>query len=468
MVGAAALHYLAFRPQYAHTNSTTGQAITLTAAQPSAAQQRAELGQLPDLATAAQSGTRSVVFIQTLSQGQRGRDEFWSFWDFFGNQGPISSAGSGVIISGDGYLVTNNHVIEGADKITVSLANKHSYPARVIGTDPNTDLALLKIEAQSLTPIALANSDDVRIGDWALAVGNPFNLTYTVTAGIISAKGRNINIVNTSFPIESFIQTDAAINPGNSGGALLNTTGQLIGINTAIASRTGAYNGYGFAIPANIVKKVAEDLRQYGEVQRAFAGMDVIDISSDLAEQLNSDDYTGVLVQSLEADGPAAKSGLKVGDVVLAVNGYPVNAKAEFLERLSYQRPGDVVKIGYRRNGIAATQEVTLMLVNLEGTLEKLKSRTYTSEKLGAVLEPLSRAERAKLGVESGVKIKEVRSGLLARLGLPKNATITRVNGKAITTPQQLEETLLGAQGRLTLELVGADGSRGTYGFYVR
>ncbi|HYH02216.1 MAG TPA: trypsin-like peptidase domain-containing protein, partial [Bacillota bacterium] len=237
----------------------------------------------PDFVKASETATPTVVFIKTVSnmnQRQTIWDE-WFGWDPFGNMGPVSSTGSGVIITDDGYIVTNHHVIDGADKIDVVLnGNKKTYTAKVVGTDPSTDLAVLKIEAKNLPKISVANSENLKTGEWVVAVGNPFNLTSTVTAGIVSAKGRNINIVNNQFPIESFIQTDAAINPGNSGGALVNTSGELVGINTAIMSKTGAYNGYGFAIPSNIVAKVVKDIIDFGEVQRAFTGMDVRDIDA--------------------------------------------------------------------------------------------------------------------------------------------------------------------------------------------
>lgn len=415
-----------------------------------------------DFAYAAQVGTESVVFIKTLSNAEQRTDDFWNIWDFFGNRGPISSAGSGVIVSAEGYVMTNHHVVDKADKIEVILKDKHSYAAKVIGTDPNTDLALLKIEASSLKPVQLANSEGVRIGDWVLAVGNPFNLTYTVTAGIVSAKGRNINIVNSQFPIESFIQTDAAINPGNSGGALLNVQGQLVGINTAIASRTGAYNGYGFAIPSNIVRKVYKDLVEFGEVQRAFGGAEVEDIDARLAEKVGPEkvggDYSGVYVTVVEDEGAAQKAGLKMGDVVLQVQDVVVNSKAEFLEHLALYRPADKVKLKVRRG--KQTLDVILTLTNSDGALAAVKRETFTSESLGADIAPLSKVERSKYGVQQGFRLTKIKRGRVAQLGLPEGFVILSVNNYVPENPKELAKLLEQQKGRVVIDGVSPDGTR--------
>jgi S1-C subfamily serine protease len=265
---------------FSRQNGANGPVLTFGAS--GSPMQQVNLKEMPaGFVKASRASTPAVVFIKTVSTVEY-RSSYW-FWDFdpFGSRGQVSSSGSGVIVSKDGYIVTNNHVIQGADKISVVLSrNKKEYPARVIGKDPSTDLALLKIEAGDLPAIVFGNSDVLETGEWVLAVGNPFNLTSTVTAGIVSAKGRNINIVNNQFPIESFIQTDAAINPGNSGGALVNLNGELVGINTAIASNTGSYSGYGFAIPANMVAKIVKDFIEFGSVQRGFPGMSTEDLSN--------------------------------------------------------------------------------------------------------------------------------------------------------------------------------------------
>ncbi|MBX3101529.1 MAG: trypsin-like peptidase domain-containing protein [Bacteroidetes bacterium] len=416
---------------------------------------------------AAEKAAPSVVFIKTISNARRGgADEFWSHWDFFGRRGPVSGAGSGVVLTADGYIVTNNHVIDGADKIEVLLPNKHSYLARIIGTDPSTDLALLKIEARELRPITLGNSDRVRIGEWVLAVGNPLNLTSTVTAGIVSAKGRNINIVRTQFPIESFIQTDAAINPGNSGGALVDAQGNLVGINTAIATKTGAYQGYGFAIPVNIVRKVMRDLIDHGTVQRAFLGADVLDIDATLADRLPDDDYSGVLVYSVDAGSAADKAGVAVDDVLLKIDGVDVNSKAEYLERLAYHSPGDEVQLTLRRKG--KLQALTVKLTNLEGTTSVIKKTEVFSETLGCDVVPLTKLERQRIGLEQGGwRVSNLRSGIVSRLGLPDGFVILSVNRQAPETLAQLEDLLKGARGRLIIDGLNPNGGRGTYSFHI-
>ncbi|MDZ7606337.1 MAG: trypsin-like peptidase domain-containing protein [Cyclobacteriaceae bacterium] len=270
-----------------------------------------------DFVKASRVSTQSVVYIKTRSQNSYGSS--WMDWFFGGGTTQSISSGSGVIYSADGYIITNNHVIDQADQIEVILGKK-TYSASIIGTDPSSDLAVLKIDEKNLPNIQVRSSHDVQIGDWVLAVGNPFNLTSTVTAGIVSAKGRELNITNDMFPIESFIQTDAAINPGNSGGALVNLEGQLIGINTAILSKTGSYAGYGFAVPSDIVKKVVDDIIKYGEVQKAFFGAEVADINSDIAARLNTTDFSGVVISRIQADGAAAKIDLRKDDIILKLD----------------------------------------------------------------------------------------------------------------------------------------------------
>ncbi|MDH5599107.1 MAG: trypsin-like peptidase domain-containing protein, partial [Cyclobacteriaceae bacterium] len=291
-----------------------------------------------DFVTASKTSTQSVVYIKNISE----RNYSMSWMDlFFGGEPGKEirvSSGSGVIFSEDGYIVTNNHVVEDADKIEV-MVNKNTYEATLIGTDPSSDLAVLKIEASNLKAIPLGNSKNVEVGEWVIAVGNPFNLTSTVTAGIVSAKGRQINILQDKFPIESFIQTDAAINPGNSGGALVDTEGKLIGINTAILSRTGSYTGYGFAVPIDIVKKIFHDLVQYGEVQKAFIGGEVDDFNSEIAKRfdmnIKDNDFDGVILSYVQQDGAMGKAGLTEGDIIKSVDGININSRSEFEEMIS-------------------------------------------------------------------------------------------------------------------------------------
>ena len=309
-----------------------------------------------DFTTAAEITVNAVVHVKTIQEGQtyRYRDPYYDFWGkrrtYEYKTPPRKGFGSGVIISDDGYVVTNNHVIDNADNIEVTLNDKRTYKAELIGTDPSTDLSLLKIDATGLNRIVFGNSDEVKIGEWVLAVGNPYNLTSTVTAGIVSAKGRSINILRDKYRIESFIQTDAAVNQGNSGGALVNTRGELIGINTAIASRTGAYSGYSFAIPVDIVKKVVGDLMKYGEVQRAFIGISIRNLDSQLASEMNIDEIKGVYVSGLSERGAAIDAGIREGDVIMRINDVEVNNAPELQEQVSRYRPGDKISVTIKRN----------------------------------------------------------------------------------------------------------------------
>ncbi len=310
-----------------------------------------------DFTRAAEKGMPSVVHItarKTQSQAQNygNYDEF--FRGFFGNimpEIPQEGTGSGVILSQDGYIVTNNHVIDFADEVEVTLYDRRKFTAKVIGTDPTTDIAVLKIEDNNLPALRVANSDNVKVGEWVLAVGNPFNLTSTVTAGIVSAKGRDINILQGSSAIESFIQTDAAVNPGNSGGALINLSGELIGINTAIQSRTGSFAGYSFAIPSNIAKKIVDDIIEYGSAQRGFLGINILSMDSELAEELNVNIIDGVYVSDVVETGAAIKAGVLPGDIVTGVDGQEVKSAPELQELVGRRRPGDTVKLTIYRKG---------------------------------------------------------------------------------------------------------------------
>lgn len=422
-----------------------------------------------DMVKASQVATPCVVFIKTISQQQMYADPFLDFWsnmDFFGRRGPVTSSGSGVIISSDGYIVTNLHVVKGADQIEViTNNNKHSYKAKLIGSDGSTDLALLKIDAKFPTYMSFGNSDDLRIGEWVIAVGNPFNLTSTVTAGIVSAKGRNINVVNNRFPIESFIQTDAAINPGNSGGALVNLKGELVGINTAIASNTGAYNGYGFAIPANMVSKIVKDLIEFNEVQRGFTGMDVKDIDATLADQLNINDNLGVYVSYVLPGGPGDEAGIKNSDVVVKVNEKAIDSKAIFDEQISYFRPGDKLKIGILRNG--KPLDMYIKLINREGNTAILKKQSVSSAVLGADFQILSRVEAEKLNVRSGFKIINIRPGRISGMGIPEEFIITSFNRKEYQKAEDLIRDLETTRGQILIEGIHPNGSRGFYSFYT-
>jgi len=317
----------------------------------SAVQGRAVAGTV-DFTEAAEKTVNAVTHVKTsYTQVQQYVTPFDYFFGFRGYQQPqpVQGAGSGVIISTDGYIVTNNHVIDRAERINVTLNDKRTFPAKLVGTDPGTDIAVLKIEAQDLPYIPMGNSEELRLGEWVLAVGNPLNLTSTVTAGIVSAKARNINILSENFKIESFIQTDAAVNPGNSGGALVNTRGELVGINTAIASQTGGYMGYSFAVPSTIVSKVATDIIEFGVVQRAVLGVALQELTSEMAQQLGLKEVKGVLVQAVFEGSAAESAKLRQGDVILTVNDVEVNTVAQLQEQLGKFRPNDQVSLTVNR-----------------------------------------------------------------------------------------------------------------------
>jgi serine protease Do len=370
---------------------------------------------------------------------------------------PQMGSGSGVIISADGYIVTNNHVIDQADQLDVTLYDNRTFTATVIGIDPTTDLALLKIDAQDLPVLAFVDSDAVRVGEWVLAVGNPFNLNSTVTAGIVSAKGRNINILQEQFAVESFIQTDAAINPGNSGGALVDLNGGLVGINTAIASPTGAYSGYGFAIPANIVQKVVEDLMEYGAVQRGVLGVMIRTVNSDLKTEQRLQVNTGAYVDSLLPASAAAQAGIEVGDVIVAVEGQEVLNSPQLQERIARHRPGDVVDITVDRKGKKKSFQVTLN--NREGEQVLVASaQTPLERQLGLNLEDLSTEEAAQLQLNGGVKVSKLLPGKLRQAtNMREGFIITKIDGKSIDNKAELLAYLDNRTGGVMLEGVYPD-----------
>ncbi|MFZ4400768.1 MAG: trypsin-like peptidase domain-containing protein [Bacteroidales bacterium] len=389
-----------------------------------------------DFTQAAEMTVHTVVNIRT--EFQRRTTLYNDFFGFFSNPyentQTLSASGSGVIISSDGYIVTNNHVVQEAEKIEVTLNDKHIYLAKIIGSDPSTDLALLKIEATDLPTIIFGNSDDVRIGEWVVAVGNPFNLTSTVTAGIVSAKARNINILgknSNDSPIESFIQTDAAVNPGNSGGALVNTKGELIGINAAIASNTGSYSGYSFAIPVNIVRKITEDLRKYGIVQRAYLGVSVAEIDGKLAENKKLNNIKGVYIGVANENGAAALAGIKEGDIIVSINGKFVNSNSELLECVSQYRPADKVLLSVERNG--KLMDFNVVLQNQNGKTDLVfKEEKQTFNLLGANFEALNNESLAKFNLNNGVMINKLNNSVFKTAGIREGFIILEIDKKAV------------------------------------
>lgn len=419
-----------------------------------------------DFTQAVAQSIHSVVHVKTKEFRQYAVNPLYEF--FFGEQPdvqerPILGFGSGVIISSKGYIITNNHVIAGSDEIVVVLNDKREFGAELIGTDPTTDIALLKIEADDLSPLGFGDSDALQLGEWVLAIGNPYNLTSTVTAGIVSAKARgNMGILRGDFSIESFIQTDAAVNPGNSGGALINTRGELVGINTAIATQTGAFAGYSFAVPVSIVEKVVNDLIEYGAVQRAILGVRIADVTAELAKEMNIDQIEGVYISSVQPDGAAKAAGLREGDVIISVNKVRVNSSSELQEQVSRYRPGEKVEVVIRRNGELKQFEVILR--NLEGSTEIVK-RSDVIEVLGATFEPVSDREKRALGIHNGVRVKTLKPGKLMKVGIQEGFVLTSVNKRPVNSVKDISDILKESEGGVIIEGVDSQGSRSYYAF---
>lgn len=421
-----------------------------------------------NFAEAAKASINGVVHVKTKTIRRNANPYMHPFHHFFFDQGspqmqPQMGSGSGVIISADGYIMTNHHVINNADEVEVTLNDKRSYIAEVVGTDPNTDLAILKIKEEGLNYVPYGNSDLLEVGDWVLAVGNPFNLTSTVTAGIVSAKGRNINILNEEFAIESFIQTDAAVNPGNSGGALVNTKGELVGINTAIASNTGAYTGYSFAVPVNVARKVVNDLMEFGAVQRAFIGVSIRDLDGKLANEKGLKMTEGAFVNGLTEGGAAEEAGLEEGDIIVAIDGRPVKNVPELQERIGTYRPGDVAKVSVIRNEVLKVYDVTLR--NRHGDTGLIPKSSEVLVQLGATLQPVNADELRKLGIRNGVKVTSVGKGKLKAAGVRDGFIITRVDRRDVGTAEDLAKMLDRKTGGVLIEGIYPNGLTAYYGF---
>ncbi|GDX53413.1 serine protease [Bacteroidota bacterium] len=424
-----------------------------------------------DFTYAAAMTTPAVVHIKTTYNPKPVSNRGYSndpFRDFFGNgfgyadpyhNQPQESSGSGVIISDDGYIVTNNHVVEDGDKFTVILADKNEYDAKVVGTDPSTDLAVIKIESKNLPFIIFGNSDSVRVGQWVLAVGNPFNLESTVTAGIVSAKGRNINLLkdkDNKGVIESYIQTDAAVNPGNSGGALVNPQGELVGINSAIATPTGTFAGYSFAVPANLVRKVVNDIMKFGTVQRGYLGVGIADITGDFAKEKGIENLTGVYVDTIYPGSASEEAGLKVGDIITKVNGTVVNTVPSLQEQVANYHPGDKITISYLRNG--SENIANIVLKNREGNLQMDSQTSASYSLLGAQFADISAREKKDLGIAGGAKITKIEDGKLSRFtDIREGFIITKVDNKQITSVADLKALLENKKGGVMIEGTYAD-----------
>lgn len=423
-----------------------------------------------DFTEAASVSVPAVVHIKTRFM-QRGyaNDFFSPFFDFFGGsrvyEYPVTGAGSGVIIRQDGYIVTNHHVITNAEQIFVTLNDKREYEGKLVGYDPATDLALIKIEEKNLPFLIFGDSDLLKVGEWVLAVGNPFNLTSTVTAGIVSAKARNISMGSGSNTIESFIQTDAAVNRGNSGGALVNMRGELVGINTAIASSTGYYSGYSFAIPSRIVKKVAEDLIVYGQVQRAYLGISAVEITASFARDNNIRDVRGLYIAVVEDGSGAGIAGVEVGDILLAVDGEDINNSSRLLEILNNHRPGDELELLINRKN--KNRKVKVTLKGIDGTTNIVKKDEQNDIILihGATFKTLSLYELKKLNLTHGVQITNLQNGKLKQAGIGQGFIVTHIDGTAIRTAGDARKALENKAGGVRIEGVYPNGMKAVYGF---
>jgi Do/DeqQ family serine protease len=422
-------------------------------------------GTAPDFTFAAGKSVNAVVHVKTKYSYEVSSDPIYDF--FFGTQPqkqqyqtPLMPVGSGIIISSDGYIVTNHHVVEKSEYIEVVLNDQRTYTARIIGNDASTDIAVLKIDETGLPFLTCGNSDALQIGEWVLAIGNPFNLTSTVTAGIVSAKARNINILSP-YSIESFILTDAAVNPGNSGGALVNTSGELVGMNTAIASQTGSYVGYSFAVPSSIIKKIVSDIIEFGEVQRAYLGLNINGLDQQLAAQKGINEIQGVYVESVNSGGAGDEAGIKQGDVIVSVNDFKVLNVPQLHEQISKFRPGDKISVGLMRNGEGMT--VTVELKNRNNGTSVIKTQNVTI--MGASFEEVSAEERRTLNLKSGVKIKDPGTSKLYSLGIRQGFIITHINKKPVLTLDDAVLMLDKATGTLMIEGMYPNGIYAYYSF---
>ncbi len=417
----------------------------------------------------AQKTVYGVVHVKTMREQQdqqmQNPLEF-----FFGpgprqeNQEPSVAFGSGVIVSEDGYIITNNHVIEDADDIEVTLNDQRTFQAELEGADPNTDIALLKIEQENLPYLDFGDSDILSVGEWVLAVGNPFGLTSSVTAGIISAKERTLGVLQGSdMPIESFLQTDAAINVGNSGGALVNLRGQLIGVPTLIISPTRTNIGTGFAVPSSIVERVKEDIIEFGEVRRGVLGISIIEVNSELADEEGLESVEGIFLQRVVENSSADKAGLEKGDVIMEINDSEVNSTGELQQQVAFHHPGEEIDITYRRNG--ETQTTTAELISVESQKELLREETRTV--MGATLKMVSEETKKELNIQGGVKVTELDQGKLRDTGMREGFIIIAVNKQLVTEPYHVETILEDYSGNVYIDGVYPDGNTAVYAFGI-
>ena len=422
-----------------------------------------------DFTYAAEQTVHGVVHVHTkTTYGSSSENPIleWFYGDRYSSKPQIANGwGSGVIISADGYIITNNHVVENAESVDITLNDKRTFTAKVVGRDPGSDIALLKIKAENLPFIKYGDSEQLRLGEWVLAVGNPFNLTSTVTAGIVSAKGRYLGLNEGNNKIESYIQTDAALNMGNSGGALVNTKGLLVGITSAIMSPNGAYSGNSFAIPVTIVKKVVNDLKEFGEVQRAIIGVNIQDVDADIASKQNLSEVKGILVTRIIPSGSAQEAGMKENDVIVKFDGQNVNTMAELQEQVGKHRPGDKATVTFLRNGKETTLPITMK--NIAGNTKVVTSdmEDATDVVFGARLEPLSSADMNSLNIDYGVKVQEINNGKFKDIGIAKGYIILSINGKKVKSPNDVKQISKNGTSLKSIEGILPDGTEFNYTF---
>ena len=421
-----------------------------------------------DFTAAASATVDAVVHVKIRSQYTAVENPIYNF--LFGRPNyqmqemPVVASGSGVIISRDGYIVTNNHVVEGADALEVTLDDNRTFTAKVIGADPTTDIALIKIDGDNFPFIPWGNSDNLKVGEWVLAIGNPFNLASTVTAGIVSAKARNINIINKNTAIEAFIQTDAAVNPGNSGGALVNTAGELVGVITAIASPTGSFSGYSFAVPERIARKIVSDLMEYGTVQRAFIGISINEVTSEMAQKNGVTSLKGVYVSSVADGGAAAEAGIKAGDVILKVNDVDVNKVSELQEQIGRYRPGQQITVTVLHGDKTRTMNLTLR--NIDGGTS-LQTHGESMEILGASVRTINPQTASNLRIRGGVEVTSLADGKFKQAGIKEGFIITSVNRRPMRSADELKSILSSSKGGIYIEGVYPNGKSAYYAFGI-
>ncbi|MBN2272756.1 MAG: Do family serine endopeptidase [Bacteroidales bacterium] len=417
-----------------------------------------------DFTYAAEKSINAVVHVktQTIVEYRNPIYDFFYGDRYKGESEPVVGFGSGVIISPEGYVVTNNHVVENSEKLYITLNDKREFEAEIVGVDRSTDLAVIKVKADNLHYIPFGSSDQLKVGEWVLAVGNPFNITSTVTAGIVSAKGRSMQIIQDNYRIESFIQTDAAVNRGNSGGALVNLKGELVGINTAIVSPSGGYVGISFAIPVSIVQKVVEDLIEFGVVQRAIIGVSISDVTAELAKKENLDKIEGVFVTHVHDRSAAEEAGIQTGDIILKINDIIVNSPAELQEMVGRYSPGDKIRVLIKRKD--KMKQFDVVLRNLQGDTKVVKNGTFDTI-LGAKIVELDNDEKEKLGLKYGVKVAGLQDGKLKSEGVKEGFIITQVNNKPVYSVTELNRIIKSVKGGVYIEGIYPNGMVAYYAF---